>query len=162
MTERKPNGMSFESWVDRQIREATEAGQFDNLPGKGKPLPGLNEPYDEMWWIRRKMEREGISSDALLPTPLKLRKEIRDLPAKLRPLRSEKAVREVVGNLNQRILNHLRVPSGPDIPVRPVDVEAVVEQWKAGRPAKRPAVPATESEEPVPSRWWHRLFGFRG
>ncbi|WP_285488377.1 DUF1992 domain-containing protein [Amycolatopsis taiwanensis] len=159
MTERKPTGMSSESWVERQIREATEAGEFDNLPGRGRPLPGLNQPYDENWWIRRKMEREGISTDALLPTPLRLRKEILDLPASVRPLRSEKAVREVVGELNKRIMNHLRVPSGPDVPVRPVDADAVVEQWKADRAAKRAAAqPAVPTEKPRSSRWWHRLF----
>jgi hypothetical protein len=38
MTERKPPGMSFESWVDKQIREATERGEFDGLPGAGKPI----------------------------------------------------------------------------------------------------------------------------
>ena len=39
MTERKPPGMSFTSWIDQQINEATERGLFDNLPGAGKPLP---------------------------------------------------------------------------------------------------------------------------
>ncbi|MEV4218944.1 DUF1992 domain-containing protein [Nonomuraea sp. NPDC049725] len=52
MTERKPGGMQFESWVDRQIREAQERGEFDDLPGAGKPLPGADKPYDEHWWIK--------------------------------------------------------------------------------------------------------------
>lgn len=30
----------YESVVDRQIRQARERGEFDNLPGMGKPLPG--------------------------------------------------------------------------------------------------------------------------
>jgi hypothetical protein len=42
MTERKPARMDFDSWVDQQIREATERGEFDNLPGKGKPLSNLD------------------------------------------------------------------------------------------------------------------------
>src|ERR1051325_4406897 len=29
----------WESAVEKQIREAEERGEFDNLPGKGKPLP---------------------------------------------------------------------------------------------------------------------------
>ena len=41
MTEQKPPGMSWESWIEQQIREAREAGLFDNLPGAGKPLPSL-------------------------------------------------------------------------------------------------------------------------
>lgn len=46
MTDRKPSGASFESWIDRQIREARERGDFDNLPGAGKRIPGLDQPYD--------------------------------------------------------------------------------------------------------------------
>lgn len=29
---------TFESWIDRQIRQAQERGDFDNLRGKGQPL----------------------------------------------------------------------------------------------------------------------------
>ena len=37
--------MSFhESWVEKQIREAQERGEFDNLPGAGKPLSGARRP----------------------------------------------------------------------------------------------------------------------
>jgi hypothetical protein len=41
--------MPYESWVDRQIREAIERGEFDNLPGQGKPIKGLNGRDDENW-----------------------------------------------------------------------------------------------------------------
>jgi DnaJ family protein C protein 28 len=40
--------MSREDWestVERQIREAMERGEFDNLPGKGKPLDLTPNPY---------------------------------------------------------------------------------------------------------------------
>ena len=62
----------FESPVDRAIREAVERGDFDDLPGKGKPLPGAGTtgPIDENWWIRGYLEREGVSGDALLPPAL--------------------------------------------------------------------------------------------
>ena len=46
MTERKPSGMSWETWINAQIRVAREQGAFDNLPGAGKPLPNLGEEYD--------------------------------------------------------------------------------------------------------------------
>ena len=52
MTERKPPGVGFETWVERQIREATERGEFDNLPGAGKPVADLDKPHDELWWIK--------------------------------------------------------------------------------------------------------------
>jgi len=46
MTQRKPPGTSWETWIDAQIRVAAEKGAFDNLPGAGKPLPNLDEAYD--------------------------------------------------------------------------------------------------------------------
>jgi len=30
--------MSIEKFVEEQVRKAIEAGEFDNLPGKGKPI----------------------------------------------------------------------------------------------------------------------------
>ena len=32
-------GPTWESLIDRQIREATERGEFDDLPHQGEPLP---------------------------------------------------------------------------------------------------------------------------
>lgn len=58
----------WEAAVEAQIRSAQERGEFDNLPGAGKPIPGRDMPYDEGWWIRSFMEREQIPSDLLLPT----------------------------------------------------------------------------------------------
>jgi hypothetical protein len=39
MTGRKPPGMSWETWIDRQIRQGMDNGDFDNLPGHGRPSP---------------------------------------------------------------------------------------------------------------------------
>ncbi len=44
--------MQFESWIDRQIREAMERGAFDNLPGAGRPL---DLDTSEDWWIKAKI-----------------------------------------------------------------------------------------------------------
>ena len=71
MTERKPRELSFETWVDRQIREAAERGEFDDLPGTGKPIPDLHKPHDENWWIKQKLRSENLS---YLPPTLELRK----------------------------------------------------------------------------------------
>src|SRR6266536_5564362 len=112
MTERKPPGMSFENFVDKQIREATERGEFDNLPGAGRPIPGSGQPYDEMWWVKGLIRRERLGGEAMLPTSLRLRKEIEDLPEKVRRLRSEQSVRETVGGLNKRIEEWSRAATG--------------------------------------------------
>jgi hypothetical protein len=134
MTERKPPGVSFESWIDKQIRDATARGEFDNLPGAGKPIADLDKPYDEVW-VQRHLQKQGVSTEDLLPTPLRLRKEIERLPETVRTLGGEQAVREVVEELNQRIMQHLRAPTGPPVPVVPVRVERVLEGWRADRRA---------------------------
>ncbi|NDL59030.1 DUF1992 domain-containing protein [Phytoactinopolyspora mesophila] len=168
MTQRKPAGMGFESWIDRQIREAEERGEFDDLPGAGKPLTNLGRSNDEMWWIREKLEREGLSTDAVLPTPLKLRKEVDQLPEIVRGLPTEDDVRAAVEEVNERIKAYWRDPSssmGPQVPVAPADVEKVVERWRAERagsagnqpePVPEPSAPA----QPKPRRrWWKRSGG---
>ncbi|AWL36786.1 MULTISPECIES: DUF1992 domain-containing protein [Streptomyces] len=131
MTERKPAGVSFESWVDKQIREAEQRGDFSRLPGFGKPLPGLERPYDENWWIRAKLEREGVS---VLPPSLALRKEAEDARDEALGARSEAEARRVLTEMNERIREALRrPPEGPPLTIGPLDVEAVVREWRAAR-----------------------------
>ena len=137
MTERKPRGMAFESWIDRLVREAEERGEFDDLPGAGKPIPDLDQPYDEDWWLKQKVRREGFSTDALLPTSLRLRKEIAALPQNVRELPTERTVRDAVQQLNQRILAWLRRPDGPYVPLRPVNPDDVVAHWRTDRRQRR-------------------------
>ena len=60
MTERKPPGVSWESWFEEQIRQAQEEGAFENLPGAGKPLPDLEESYDPDWWVKKLIRREKV------------------------------------------------------------------------------------------------------
>jgi hypothetical protein len=152
----------YESLIDQQIRMAEERGDFADLPGKGKPLPGLDGPYDENWWIKGYIEREGVPSEALLPTPLQLRKEAGRLPETVRDLPSERAVRAAVSDLNRRIAEWLRAPSGPAVPVRPVDADAVVANWRKHRPSPPPA-PTTPTPTTAAGRakqrtpWWRRL-----
>ncbi|MFL6219846.1 MAG: DUF1992 domain-containing protein, partial [Actinomycetes bacterium] len=75
MTDRKPPGVGFGTWVERRIREAAERGEFDNLPGAGKPIADLDKPHDELWWVKDKLRRENLS---YLPPTIALRKEAED------------------------------------------------------------------------------------
>ncbi|MFC8916756.1 DUF1992 domain-containing protein [Streptomyces sp. NPDC057116] len=132
MTERKPPGVTFESWVDKQIREAMERGEFDNLEGFGKPLPDDSVPYDDLWWVRRTMHREGIAP--VLPPALALRKEAEDARAAVERAASEAEVRRIVADVNERITAALRrPPAGPPLRLAPLDAEELVRQWRAGR-----------------------------
>ena len=45
--------------ADDKIRAAMAAGEFDNLPGFGKPSELIDEPYHPFWWIGRKLKLEG-------------------------------------------------------------------------------------------------------
>lgn len=131
VTERKPAGMSFETWIDRQIREASERGEFDNLPGAGKPIPGVGGPDDEMWWVKQLMRRENLS---YLPSSLALRKEAEAVLASVPAATSESAVREMITKLNEKIAAAIRTPvDGPPLNLMPLDVDEVVESWREHR-----------------------------
>ena len=67
MTERKPPGVSFETWADKQIRDAEGAATFAALAGKGKPLASLDAPYDELWWVKRQDAARGPVRPAAVP-----------------------------------------------------------------------------------------------
>jgi hypothetical protein len=54
---------AVEILADNRIRQAMEEGKFDNLPGFGKPIPDIDEPYDPMWWVKKWMRREQLSRE---------------------------------------------------------------------------------------------------
>jgi hypothetical protein len=167
MTERKPPGMSFTSWIDQQIEEAAERGAFDNLPGAGKPLPNRGEADDGLTWLRDKLHQEGVGVDELLPTPLKLRKQVARLSEGLGDLRSEQEVRDTVAELNHRIMEWRRIPLGPPIFVALVDEEEMVGRWRDGQAATPPPAPPADAghhatgTESVRRRRWYRRRGER-
>ena len=132
MTGRKPPKVSFRWWVDRQIGEARERGEFDDLPGTGKPLPKPTGNDAATDWVLRQVRAGGHDTKALLPPALALKREVQDLPERLAVERTERQVREVVTDLNERIrqayLNH---HTGPPLTVALVDVEEAVEDWRS-------------------------------
>ena len=72
MTDRKPPGVEWQSWVERQLEEGRREGMLDNLEGSGKPIPGLDESRDDDWWVKEKLRREGVS---WVPPTLAIRAE---------------------------------------------------------------------------------------
>ncbi|MGO4616074.1 DUF1992 domain-containing protein [Nocardia sp. 2YAB30] len=168
MTERKPPKLNFESWVDKQIREAAERGEFDNLPGTGEPIPGVGTRPDDNWWLKGYLRREGVGGDAMLPLSLLLRRDVERLPETVRELNSERRVREAVAELNRRIVDWLRMPHGPCVPVAPVNANEVVAHWRTERETARTSRPPAPTGRPSPARagqvtgdrrWWRRLVG---
>jgi hypothetical protein len=160
MTERKPLGMSFTSWIDEQIQEAAERGAFDDLPGAGKPIPNRGDEDAAQSWIREHVRKEGIPAQDLLPTPLRLRKDVAQLSETLESMQSEAAVREAVTKLNERIMQWRRLPIGPPIFVPLVDEEALATRWREAQPRPDNESPADDAPEPAgpppTARWWRR------
>ncbi|MXP22198.1 DUF1992 domain-containing protein [Gordonia sp. HNM0687] len=114
------------------IREATERGEFDNVPGMGKPLD-LSDADDPDWWVKRKIRDENLDSSALLPMPLQLRKEAQGFPDSLGNIADEAAVRQILGDFNRRVREaHLGSRAGLPtlITVHTVDVDDMVLQWR--------------------------------
>jgi hypothetical protein len=106
-----------------------------------------------------------VSAEDLLPTPLKLRKEIERLADTVQGLRSEQEVREVVAGINRRILEWRRIPDGPPVFLPLVKADAMVSRWRAAQPAPSSGAPQAETGHPAGQavsssprrRWWRRL-----
>jgi hypothetical protein len=131
MTERKPPGVGFGTWVEHKIREAADRGAFYNLPGAGKPIPDLDKPHDDQWWIRRKLRDEEL---AYLPPTIALRKEAEAARAAAALAGSEAEVRAIVAAINAKIADgNRKAASGPPLNLAPFDPERVVARWRAAR-----------------------------
>ncbi|UAJ78507.1 DUF1992 domain-containing protein [Leifsonia sp. ZF2019] len=121
--------------IENAIQQAIRRGDFDDLPGAGKPLPGLTGTHDPDWWIRRKIEREKLTG--LGPPALTLRTEDREFAERLDRLGSERAVREHVEDFNRRVREARRqLQGGPPVVTATRDADAEVAAW-AKRRAER-------------------------
>jgi Domain of unknown function (DUF1992) len=133
MTERKPPGTSWETWIDAQIRVAREQGAFDNLPGAGKPLPSLGQEYDPLWWVKQLLQREQVS---ILPPSLELLRKVEKELAAIDKLHDEATVRGRVATLNVEIAKvNATVMEGPPTRLGTLDVDQVVARWQRARSA---------------------------
>jgi hypothetical protein len=131
MTERKPPWVGFETWVERQLREAAERGAFDDLPGAGKPIPDLDKPHDELWWVKQKLRRENFS---YLPPTIALRKQVEEALEAAAQAGSEEEVRRIVAGINAKIIEgNRKAASGPPLNLAPFDVERLVRDWRDRR-----------------------------
>ena len=131
MTDHKPPGIDFGTWVERKIREAAERGAFEHLPGAGKPIPDLDTPHDALWWIKRKLRDEELAS---LPPTIALRKEAEEALAAAARAGGEAEVRAIVAAINARIAEgNRKAASGPPLNLAPFDPERVVARWRAAR-----------------------------
>ena len=123
-------------WVDLQIKQPMERGDFDNLPGAGKPIKNLGTQHDPDWWIKQLIEREKITG--VLPPALQLRKDDAELDAQLDRRTAESEVRRILEEFNARVMKARYTPvDGPPLVTMPRDIEPEVDAWRARRLARR-------------------------
>jgi hypothetical protein len=124
--------------VEVAIQQAMRRGDFDGLPGAGRPLQDLGGVRDPDWWIRRKIEREGLTG--LGPPALTLRTEDAGLDDRLDELHTEGEVRRVLEDFNGRVREARRqLLGGPPVFTRPRDVDAEVVAWRERARQRRAA-----------------------
>jgi hypothetical protein len=121
-----PDDISSLPLAERRIREAMAAGEFDRLPGSGKPIPDLDVGDDPAWWAKRWVRRERLRD---LLREVSRRREDEVLRA-----RAERCVEEArrrlaaieaeVAALNARVDEDDRLP--------PLDVERILGRLRKG------------------------------
>lgn len=139
-------------YVETAIQQAMRRGDFDDLPGYGKPLEGLGDHHDPDWWIRRKIQTEQLSG--LGPPALMLRTEDAEFAARADELTGEADVRDYVEDFNRRVIGARRqLQGGPPVVTATRDVEAEVAAWRQRRAAPTVASPPPGELRPR-RRWW--------
>ncbi|UDY23213.1 DUF1992 domain-containing protein [Nocardioides sp. Kera G14] len=143
-----------QSWVDLQIRQAIERGEFENLSGAGKPIDDLGDEHDPDWWLKRLIERERL---VVLPPSLQMRKEDAELDGQLDKLAAEKLVREAVEAFNSRVRSARLHTEGPPFITQLRDVDREVERWRERRAERLAAAEQQVADAAQPKRrWWQR------
>lgn len=133
-----PTMTRHQAKVEGQVEQAIARGEFDDLPGMGKPLPAMDQ-RDPDWWVKNWIEREDV--ELAPPVPIQLRAEGAAMRETVRREWREERVRSIVEDFNKRVLaERLRPEVGRHVYVPTIDVDAAVEQWREDRP--RPAATA--------------------
>ena len=113
------------TWVDVQLQQAMARGDFDDLPGHGKPIVDLDGRHDPDWWLKRFVQREDIHG--LLPPALQVRRDDADLDDRLDTMAAERQVREAVEEFNEAVRRARFQPlGGPPMITDPRDVDTEV------------------------------------
>jgi hypothetical protein len=119
----------WESAVEQQIRVGIERGEFDSLPGKGKPIEGLGADHDDDWWLKAKLRAERLS---YLPPTLRVRKELEEAREAIAAASNESVVRRIIADINERIRDvNRRGAEGPPSTVMPLDIDVELSRWRA-------------------------------
>ena len=91
--------MSIEKFVEEQVRRAIEAGEFDDLAGKGKPIdlkPYFDTPED------LRMVYSILKSNDFVPEEVELLREIAALKQRLKTCTDDLRTIEIKKEIRQK------------------------------------------------------------
>lgn len=149
--------------VEAALEEAIARGDFDDLPGAGKPLD-LPDTHDPDWWIKQRLAGDDVDRDALLPPVVLLRREFERRDETLSELQDEQAVRDYAADFTERVHQDRRDNPFQHLLAPAWDEDDAVERWRALRArreaARRAEAPAAPPPPARPRRPWWR-FGRR-
>jgi hypothetical protein len=91
--------MSFDRIVEAILKEALERGEFDNLPGKGKPID-LTEYFETPEEVR--LANSVLKNAGMTSREVDLLKEIAELKQILAALLDEKKKQEIEKQIQQK------------------------------------------------------------
>ena len=91
--------MAFERIVEAMIKEAMERGEFDNLPGKGKPID-LTEYFETPEEVR--LANSVLKSAGMTSREVDLLKEIAELKQVMAAILDEKKKQEISKQIEQK------------------------------------------------------------
>lgn len=91
--------MSIEKFIDDQISKAIEAGEFDDLPGKGKPLD-LRAYFETPEDLR--MAYSILKSNNFVPEEVELLREINALKKSLAASSDEEQKQELNKEITEK------------------------------------------------------------
>jgi hypothetical protein len=74
--------MSFEKIAEQKIREAMEQGEFDDLPGAGKPLKDLDSYFATPEDVR--VGYSVLKNSGFVPEEVEIKREIESLQSERR------------------------------------------------------------------------------
>lgn len=121
-------GTVRESWIEDRLRRALDEGDISNLPGAGQPIPGIDEPYDPLWWGKKVVARERL---AVAPPAMEIRRRVEQVLAEVDGMRDEGQVRRRIEDVNREIAKaNSTTTFGPATSVGPLDVEKILDQWR--------------------------------
>ena len=91
--------MSFDTIVEAIIKDAMERGEFEDLPGKGKPID-LTAYFDTPEEVR--LAHSILKNAGVAPREVDLLKEIAELKQILPALLDEKKKQEIQGQIEKK------------------------------------------------------------